>query len=83
MGKCLTEQGRVVEDGLWVVNAFSLERTMTVLEESASANSVPAAAVIQRMQALSGITGHKASVGCLVSLLLKTGAQPQKSSGNC
>ena len=64
MGKCLTEQGRVVEDGLWVVNAFSLERIMTVLEESASANSVPAAAVIQRMQALSGLTGRKGSVGC-------------------
>ena len=37
---------------------------------------MPAAAVIQRMQALSGIIGRKASVGGLVSLLLKTRAQP-------
>ena len=43
---------------------------MTVLEESASANSVPAAAVRRRMQALSGITGRKASVGGLISQLL-------------
>ncbi len=44
---------------------------MTVLDESASANSVPAAAVIRRMQALSGIIGRKAFVGGSVSLLLK------------
>ncbi len=47
---------------------------MTVPEESASANSVPAAAVIRRMQALSGIIGRKASVGGCSSLPLKTGA---------
>ena len=46
-------------------------KIMTVLEESASANSVPAAAVIRRMQALSGIIGRKAFVGGDVSLLLK------------
>jgi hypothetical protein len=44
---------------------------MTVPEESASANSVPAAAVIRRMQALSGMIGRKASVGGFVSLWLK------------
>eukprot|EP00427_Karlodinium_veneficum_P010386 CAMPEP_0169093780 /NCGR_PEP_ID=MMETSP1015-20121227/17616_1 /TAXON_ID=342587 /ORGANISM="Karlodinium micrum, Strain CCMP2283" /LENGTH=49 /DNA_ID=CAMNT_0009154437 /DNA_START=455 /DNA_END=604 /DNA_ORIENTATION=+ len=49
---------------------------MTVLEESASANSVPAAAVIRGMQALSGIIGRKGPVGCLLSLWLKTRAQP-------
>ena len=75
MGKCLTEQGRVVEDGLWVVNTFSLERIKTVLEESASANSVPAAAVIQRMQALSGLIGRKVSEGGFLSLILKARAQ--------
>ena len=32
---------------------------MTVLEEEAPANYVPAAAVIRRGQALSGITGRK------------------------
>ena len=47
---------------------------MTVLEEEVPANSVPAAAVIRGMQALSGIIGRKAPVGCLISLLLKTRA---------
>ena len=55
---------------------------MTVPEESASANSVPAAAVRRRMQALSGIIGRKASAGGYVSLLLKSLAQPDKGSGN-
>ncbi len=36
---------------------------MTVLEEEAPANYVPAAAVIRREQALSGITGRKGRVG--------------------
>ena len=40
---------------------------MTVLEEEAPANYVPAAAVIRRGQALSGITGCKGSVGGMVS----------------
>ncbi len=35
---------------------------MTVLEEEAPANYVPAAAVIRRGLALSGITGRKGSV---------------------
>ncbi len=36
---------------------------MTVLEEEATANYVPAAAVIRRWQALSGFTGRKECVG--------------------
>jgi hypothetical protein len=36
---------------------------MTVPEEEATANYVPAAAVIRRWQALSGITGRKECVG--------------------
>ena len=40
---------------------------MTVPTEEAPANSVPAAAVIRRVQALIGITGRKARVGCFVS----------------
>ncbi len=55
---------------------------MTVLEESASANSVPAAAVRRRMQALSGMIGRKASAGGFVSLLLKREAQPHMGGGN-
>ena len=43
-------------------------------------NSVPAAAVIQRVQALSGIIGRKASVGGLKSLLSNTKAQPWTGS---
>ena len=55
---------------------------MTVPDESASANSVPAAAVIRRMQALSGFIGRKASVGGFSSLLLKREAQLRTGSGN-
>ena len=40
---------------------------MTVPPEEAPANSVPAAAVIQREQALFGITGRKGRAGGLVS----------------
>ena len=40
---------------------------MTVPEEEATANYVPAAAVIRRLQALSGFTGRKGSVGGLLS----------------
>ena len=55
---------------------------MTVPAEEASANYVPAAAVIRRMRALSGIIGRKANVGGLLSLVLKTGAQPREWTGN-
>ncbi len=40
---------------------------MTVLEEEAPANYVPAAAVIRRGLALSGFTGRKGCVGGLSS----------------
>ncbi len=42
---------------------------MTVPLEEASANSVPAAAVIRGRQALSGITGRKGCVGVLMGQL--------------
>jgi hypothetical protein len=42
---------------------------MTVPAEKAPANSVPAAAVIQRVQALFGVTGRKERVGGLISPL--------------
>ena len=42
---------------------LSLVTIMTVAKEEATANYVPAAAVIRRWQALSGITGCKGSVG--------------------
>ena len=40
---------------------------LTVLREEATANSVPAAAVIQRLQALFGFIGRKGCVGGNVS----------------
>ena len=43
--------------------------SLTLPSEEAPANSVPAAAVIQRVQALFGITGRKARVGGLLSQL--------------
>ena len=49
---------------------------MTVLEEEAPANYVPAAAVIRRGLALSGFTGRKGCVGGLLSQWSKREAQP-------
>src|SRR6266567_7008434 len=63
MDASLTEQRRVQEDGLRVVNCFSQGREWTVPGESAPANYVPAAAVIRRGQALSGVTGRKGHAG--------------------
>ena len=48
---------------------------MTVPPEEAPANYVPAAAVIRRGRALSGITGRKARAGGLLSQVSKCGAQ--------
>jgi hypothetical protein len=42
---------------------------LTVPHEKAPANYVPAAAVIRRGQALSGIIGRKARAGGLLSLM--------------
>ena len=42
---------------------------LIVTEEEGTANSVPAAAVIQRSQALFGFTGRKGCVGGRVSLM--------------
>ena len=63
MGESLTQQRRVGDEGLRVVNPFSRGRIMTVPDEEVTANYVPAAAVIRRWQALSGFTGRKERVG--------------------
>ena len=63
MGESLTQQRRVRDEGLRVVNRFSGGRVRTVPLESVSANYVPAAAVIRRVRALFGITGRKGRVG--------------------
>ena len=71
MRESVTQQRRVGEEGLRVVKPFQLGRSfvgeqpveVTVPSEEAPANYVPAAAVIRRGQALSGIIGRKALVG--------------------
>ncbi len=67
MGGTLTQQRRVEEEGLRIVNSCLLGRKMTVPEEEATANYVPAAAVIRRWRALSGITGRKGRAGGFLS----------------
>ena len=73
MGESLTEQRRVSEEGLRIVKLCCWGRMIpkgkeTVPDEEATANYVPAAAVIRRWLALSGIIGRKGSAGGKVSL---------------
>ena len=75
MGESLTQQRRVIDEALRGVKICQWGRNLTVPTEEASANSVPAAAVIRGVQALSGIIGRKAFVGGKVSQMLKPGAQ--------
>ena len=71
MGETLKERRRVEDEGLRIVNPCRAGRMaheliivrVTVPLKEATANSVPAAAVIQRWQALFGITGRKGRVG--------------------
>src|ERR1700731_2198285 len=63
MGATLNEQRRVQEEGFRIVNCFSVGRERTVPQEEAPANYVPAAAVIRRGRALSGVTGRKGHAG--------------------
>ena len=69
MEATLTEQRRVSEEGLRLVKLCCLRRILTVSSEEATANYVPAAAVIRRWQALSGMIGRKGSAGGLSSLI--------------
>ena len=71
MGESLMQRRRVRDEGLRVVNLFQQGRSrkVTVPAEEAPANYVPAAAVIRRAQALSGIIGRKELVGGLSRLL--------------
>ena len=71
MGESLTEQRRVSEEGFRIVKLCCRGRrgrsgngsAKTVPDEEATANYVPAAAVIRRRQALSGIIGRKGGAG--------------------
>ena len=67
MRESVTEQCRVIEEGLRVVNICQGGKTMMVPPEEATANYVPAAAVIRRWRALFGFIGRKASVGGFLS----------------
>ena len=77
MGETLTVQRRVSEEGFRIVKLCCGGRTfgsgngsgVTVLHEEAPANYVPAAAVIRRGQALSGMIGRKGHAGGFVSLM--------------
>ena len=69
MGGTLTQRRRVRDEGPRVVNRFQQGRVKTVPAEEAPANYVPAAAVIRRGQALSGMTGRKGSVGGIISYM--------------
>ena len=71
------ERRRVEDEGLRIVNschhrtrlADEHSARLMVCGEEGTANSVPAAAVIQRSQALFGFTGRKGCVGGKVSLM--------------
>ena len=75
MGASLTKRRCVNDEGLRVVKFFRAgtregdeqSSDLSVLRKEAPANSVPAAAVIRRVQALIGFIGRKGRVGGLVS----------------
>jgi hypothetical protein len=75
----------VSDEGFRIVKLCCQGRTLsrvtaikvTVPEKKAPANYVPAAAVIRRGQALSGIIGRKARAGGFLSLMFKPVAQPR------
>ena len=69
MGETLTQLRRVGDEGLRVVKPCPWGRKLTVPTKKAPANPVPAAAVIQGVQALFGIIGRKARVGGPLSLV--------------
>ncbi len=81
MGETLTQQRRVIDEALRGVKICQWGRNLTVPTEEASANSVPAAAVIRGMQALSGIIGRKEFVGGTLSMVLNAEAQPLFGTG--
>ena len=71
MGATLNEQCRVSEEGLRIVKLCCKRKTaaigndggVMVSYQKATANYVPAAAVIRRWRALSGIIGRKEGAG--------------------
>ena len=82
MGESLTQRRRVRDEGLRIVNRCQWGRARTVPAEEASANYVPAAAVIRRERALSGFTGRKGRVGGAVHPGVNPTAQPSVLLGD-
>ena len=82
MGASLNQPSRVREDGpmdckpLLSGSKKAVMCQLRVPEEKASANSVPAAAVIRRLRALSGFIGFKGCAGGAPSQRSKFRAQP-------
>ena len=75
MGETLNEQCRVSDEGpLGKIVQAGNGLCLMVLFKKATANYVPAAAVIRRWRALSGFIGRKASADGLLSLESKPGA---------
>ena len=76
MGGTLNEQCRVSEEGLRIVKLcckrttvhVGIDMIVMVSYQKATANYVPAAAVIRRWQALYGMIGRKGCVGGTLSL---------------
>ena len=68
MRESVTQQCRVRDEGLRIVNRCQEGRNLTVPLKEATANYVPAAAVIRRWRALFGFIGRKGSVGGLLKL---------------
>ena len=75
MGETLKERRRVEDEGFRIVNSCHegamlwvvTDLQLIVPQEEGTANSVPAAAVIQRSQALFGFIGRKGCVGGVIS----------------
>src|SRR5687768_3578458 len=90
MGESLTQRRRVGEEALRSVNPCQEGRmgtrgnagVLTVPPKEAPANSVPAAAVIQRVRALFGITGRKARAGGPLSLPVKCRSSTPRTPGD-
>ena len=78
MDESLTQQCRVRDEGLRIVNRCLEGRKLTVLPEEATANYVPAAAVIRRWRALFGFIGRKGSAGGLIKSDVKSLSSTQK-----
>ena len=83
MGESLMQQRRVRDEVFLSCKPLSAGTIVTVPAEEAPANYVPAAAVIRRVQALSGFIGRKELVGGSISRVLNPQAQPGAAIRNC